>query len=533
MQNWTIKKRIVLGFTSIFVLVAILAITSFAMLRQVRTKTDHVHSKVLPGLTAMSEIKGKVGEIQIGVLRYLLSKNAEDKKRFEEEITSRREEILKLTSDYENLITREEDRKLFASLIQARDAYITTRVKMFELGRAGKDDEALAYAIASVRPAYNQYQDAVNKLLAFNIDEAGLATTQSLAVADRAGWTSNGLSIAVIVVGIAFAAILVIGLNRVLSRLAASLGDGSGQVVSAANQVSTASQSLAEGASEQAASLEETSSSIEEMSSMTNRNAENARKAKDLANQTRKSADAGYADMQAMISAMDCIKASGADTAKIIRTIDEIAFQTNILALNAAVEAARAGEAGMGFAVVADEVRNLAQRSARAAKETAAKIEGSITNTEQGVVISSKVAQALQDIVVKVRQVDELIGEVAAASLEQSQGIQQINTAVGQMDKVTQSNAASAEESASAAEELNAQALTLNEAVSQLMALSGSVSRAGEHRDIKSIRPARQASGRNGSMAPSRNNHTTVAARKNGKPPVMEPASLEPVFKDF
>jgi methyl-accepting chemotaxis protein len=142
--------------------------------------------------------------------------------------------------------------------------------------------------------------------------------------------------------------------------------------------------------------------------------------------------------------------------AKIIKTIDEIAFQTNILALNAAVEAARAGEAGMEFAVVADEVRNLAQHSAQAAKETAAKIEGAIGNTSQGVEISCKVAQALYDIVAKARQVDELAAEVANASGEQSRGITQINTAVGQVDKVTQSNAASAEESAAAAEELTA-----------------------------------------------------------------------------
>jgi methyl-accepting chemotaxis protein len=132
------------------------------------------------------------------------------------------------------------------------------------------------------------------------------------------------------------------------------------------------------------------------------------------------------------------------------------------------VEAARAGEAGMGFAVVADEVRNLAQRSAQAAKETAAKIEDSIQKSDHGVQISSKVGHNLQEIVTKVRQVDELVAEIATASKEQSQGISQINTAVSQMDKVTQSNAASAEESASAAEELNAQAITLRGIVADL-----------------------------------------------------------------
>jgi len=168
---------------------------------------------------------------------------------------------------------------------------------------------------------------------------------------------------------------------------------------------------------------------------------------------------------------MDAIKVSSDDIAKIIKTIDEIAFQTNILALNAAVEAARAGEAGMGFAVVADEVRNLAQRCAQAAKETSGKIEGAIVKTGQGVDISSKVAVALNEIVSKVRQVDELVTEVANASREQTEGITQVNTAVSQMDKVTQSNAATAEESAAAAEELNSQAEVMKQSVAELLQL--------------------------------------------------------------
>jgi methyl-accepting chemotaxis protein len=283
-----------------------------------------------------------------------------------------------------------------------------------------------------------------------------------------------------ITIAAGFAVALIVGLmfsrniSAPIRKIAAQLGGGASEMTSAAGQVSSASQTLADGASEQAASIEETSASLEEMSSMTKRNSENAQKANDLAKQARDAADHGSNDVQAMSAAMGAIKASSDDIAKIIKTIDEIAFQTNILALNAAVEAARAGEAGMGFAVVADEVRNLAQRSAQAAKETAAKIEGAIARTGQGVQISSKVAQTLNDIVAKVRQVDELVAEVAGASREQTQGITQINTAVGQMDKVTQSNAASAEESAAAAEELNAQAETLKSAVAELAALVGS-----------------------------------------------------------
>jgi methyl-accepting chemotaxis protein len=190
-----------------------------------------------------------------------------------------------------------------------------------------------------------------------------------------------------------------------------------------------------------------------------------------LANQARLAGDTGMSDMQIMMQAMEAIKSSSNDIAKIIKTIDEIAFQTNILALNAAVEAARAGEAGMGFAVVADEVRNLAQRCAQAAKETSVKIEDAVSKSANGVEISAKVASSLNEIVSKARQVDELAAEVASASQEQSQGISQVNSAVSQMDKVTQANAANAEESASAAEELNAQADTLKESVQELLQL--------------------------------------------------------------
>jgi len=276
--------------------------------------------------------------------------------------------------------------------------------------------------------------------------------------------------------GIAFTWI-VRSINHSLGATISSLDETIRQTSNSARQVSAASQSQAEGASEQAASLEETSSSLEEMSSMTKRNAENARKASELAKQTRSAADQGTADVQAMTVAVDAMKASASETAKIVKTIDEIAFQTNILALNAAVEAARAGEAGMGFAVVADEVRNLAQRSAQAAKETSAKIENSLIRTTQGVEISAKVAGTLSDITAKVRQVDELISEVASASHEQSQGINQVNTAVSQMDRVTQSSAASAEECAAAAEELNAQASVLKESVDNLSQLVGGQAR--------------------------------------------------------
>jgi methyl-accepting chemotaxis protein len=265
-------------------------------------------------------------------------------------------------------------------------------------------------------------------------------------------------------------------LNRriIVQPLQASISviqSASEQTSAAAAQISATSQTLAAGASQQAAALEETSASLEEISSMTKRNAEGAQQAKELANQTRCAADAGAADMDEMRKAMGDIKASSDGISKIIKTIDEIAFQTNILALNAAVEAARAGEAGMGFAVVADEVRSLAQRSARSSKETSEKIQEAIERSERGVAISEKVAKSLAVIVTGARKVDALVAEIASASGEQNQGIGQVNQAVSEVDKVTQSNASGAEEGAAAAEELSAQAIVMRESIAELRQL--------------------------------------------------------------
>jgi methyl-accepting chemotaxis protein/carbonic anhydrase len=336
--------------------------------------------------------------------------------------------------------------------------------------RAGRKQQAAQLKVALDREGHELH--TVTTAL---LDEVQASTRHQAEMAQKAKAEGQMLlllvSLASIVIGIGFALFTARDVSRGLGAVAGNLSAGAEQTAAAAGQVAASSQSLAEGSSEQAASLEETSSSLEEMSSMTKRNAENAHKANDLARDARRAADAGVADMQAMATAMNDIKVSSDDIGKIIKTIDEIAFQTNILALNAAVEAARAGEAGMGFAVVADEVRNLAQRSAVAAKETAGKIEGAITRTALGVQLTDKVAKVLQEIVTKARQVDELVAEVANASKEQTQSIEQLNVAIGQIDKVTQSNAANAEESASAAEEMSAQTEALKEAVAELLAL--------------------------------------------------------------
>ena len=258
-----------------------------------------------------------------------------------------------------------------------------------------------------------------------------------------------------------------------IRQAAAEIAEQSHQVKVSAGNFSGTSQSLAIGASKLAASIEETSSGLTQLTSTTAHNTEHASQATEIARRTRAAAEDSVRQMAVLNQTIEEINDSSADIGKINQMINEIAFQTNLLALNAAVEAARAGEAGMGFAVVAEEVRRLAQRSAGAAQETADKVEGAMRRTAHGVEISRQVAAALNDIVAKARQVDDLTSEVSNASREQQQGITQINSSVGQMDTVTQSNAASAEECAAAAGQLNGQAETMKQSVSKLLQLIG------------------------------------------------------------
>jgi len=331
--------------------------------------------------------------------------------------------------------------------------------------------------------------DAINDEILQAINDVGSGAISN--TIDTVDEVSNTLTIAMLITIIALAvmiflaiiiAIIIIkNITGTMSLITGDLSDASSYIAGAANQLSTASDQLAAGSSEQASSIEEISATMEETSSMVAQNTENTRQAAGLSKQASVSSRLGVEQMVKMQSSMQEIKTSSNQISKIIKVIDDIAFQTNILALNAAVEAARAGDAGKGFAVVAEEVRNLAQKSAEAAKNTATMIETNIKLSEDGVVVCNAVNVSLGEINNHIENVNKLVNEITAASEEQSRGVKQVTEAMTQMEDVVQQTAATSEESAAAALELNSQAESLKGSVEELVLLVK-----GANADLKS-----------------------------------------------
>jgi methyl-accepting chemotaxis protein len=324
---------------------------------------------------------------------------------------------------------------------------------------------------------FKEWDWAVGYAMALDSKYAEISVVEQ--ILSSFSWTLIVAIVVILVLAVCVSAGFTTRIANSLKSIISNLSFSAKEVSSASDRVAGSSQSMAGGAGQQASNLEETSASLEQMSSMTRQNADNASQAKAIASEARTSAEKGRDAMVRMTNVIGEIKKSSDQTAKIIKTIDEIAFQTNLLALNAAVEAARAGEAGKGFAVVAEEVRNLAQRSAEAAKNTSALIEESQKNSERGVSVSTEVAEILKAIHDATQKAAVLIAEVSSASAEQSKGIEQVNKSVAEMDKITQSNAGAAEQFASASEQLSGQATELLNAVGALVALvDGKIGRA-------------------------------------------------------
>ena len=533
MNTWTIGRRITTGF--IIVLLITAALGGFALLKMFGLKQNifDLGENTVPSLELVANIKAEVQNRMIAIQQLNDTLTPERRAELMKHLTDATDKSVSFMKKYESLLSDAKDRELWSQETKLNDELTPIIAKTVDAiaknGSATPQTQAAATAALEeilqkeLDPAYTTLINAVQADFDYNVQLGSAAANTG----------KNSAASAVLFISIAIAVAIVVTLviiwqvttavNKALGEITANLDRGALQTAAAARQVSMASNQLSSGASEQASSVEETSTSLEEMSSMIRSTADNAQKAKALATEARADAQNGTNTMEEMMAAMTAIDTSSAEVAKIVKNIDEIAFQTNILALNAAVEAARAGEAGAGFAVVADEVRSLAQRSAAAAKETAEKIEAAIANSRSGSQCSVRVGESLKQIAEKVAATDALVADIATAANEQAQGIQQVNTAMGQMDKVTQSNASSAEESASAAEELDAQAETMKDLVGQLRSLVGGAS-TGESAPV-SRSASRSSSSRVASASSGKSGNSGKSAHKGFPMPGDEPSS--------
>ncbi|MFH0998835.1 MAG: methyl-accepting chemotaxis protein [Pseudomonadota bacterium] len=490
-----LSTKLIGGFVIVAVIAALIGGVGFWSLNVAKTAQDDAQAGIL-GTYGL----GIMNEAQTAIARYerilCFEENAENIKRQYIGLDAAWKRIDEGWKIYEPLKQTPEEAVLWKKLVQGLDGWKKSHQDVISLVKKGDRNAALSLSTGKTRELFSINEKIFDELISLNISNAKAEDAAFDKTATTIKLVFGSLIILGVTVSLFLGVYLSLSITKALNRVINGLTEASDQVASAAGEVSAASQSLAEGSSQQAASVEETSSSLEEMSSMTKQNASNAGQADSLMKQANQVVNKANTSMGQLTTSMQEISKASEETSKIIKTIDEIAFQTNLLALNAAVEAARAGEAGAGFAVVADEVRNLAMRAADAAKNTAALIEGTVKKVSDGTALVKTTNDAFKEVAATTEKVGELVGEIAAASSEQSQGIEQVNIAVTEMDKVTQQNAATAEESASASEELNAQAEEMKAFVGELAAMVGgnAAMSAGGSRTVKRPKPAMHAS---------------------------------------
>jgi len=471
----TVGKKLMICIAGMLVVVLALAGAGWYSTQNLGNQLKFAMETVATRAILAGELRADViatREKQRGVLMYALghdSKRSDSNRvEYQEHFRAAKAEVVAARL----LSTTEKGKALLAAVDADLDKYSALLEQGHSMIAAGRLMPALALYRDSGGRIGTDMENTAREYI--SLQKAQLAEAEASAAVQTA--SARWISLVFVTIGLAVVGLITVVVRKITAQLraiTANLSDGASQIAAGSGQVSTASQTLAHGASEQASSLEETSASAEEITSMTRQNAANTSQVAQLMTAVDQRVTEGNSTLGLMIASMKQINASSDKISKIIKVIDEIAFQTNILALNAAVEAARAGEAGMGFAVVADEVRNLAQRSAQAAKDTASLIEESIATSSEGSMQLQKVADVVASITEAATKVKVLVDEVNIGSQEQANGIEEIARALSEMDKVTQGTAAAAEESASASEEMSAQAQSLSQIVDEMRAMAG------------------------------------------------------------
>ena len=490
MQNWTIRTRLLVAFGIGAAITLVVGITGFYAASQGAAAVTEIGVVRLPSVESLLVMNEAMNAVTGGE-NALLAREATRAQREQQykDFDSAATRAAEARAVYEPLPQTPEEAETWKKFVPAWDKWWADHqdyVKLAHAFDAAPTDanyhamsffafETLAKSNGDVDVLLDKLQN-INTTVAAEVTADATRQTAMLKTAVMIG------ALAGILIAVALGLFTSHSLNKVLVASTRELREGTRQIVAASSQVAMSATALSQGATEQAASIEETSASMEEMASMTRQNAENANRGAALVEQSGEEFTRCESALKDMVQSTDAILDSSQKVGRILKTIDEIAFQTNILALNAAVEAARAGEAGMGFAVVADEVRNLAQRAATSARDTATLIDEATANASAGTEKVQALGEAIERLGRQSAELKQIVLEVSSASAQQAQGLDQVTQAVAQMEKVTQSTAATAEESAAASEELNAQAEASQAVVVQLERLVGGAA-AGEAAD--------------------------------------------------
>jgi methyl-accepting chemotaxis protein/methyl-accepting chemotaxis protein-1 (serine sensor receptor) len=463
----------------------LVAISGAVSLNTVSGELNDALLKTAPKMDMVDSIRARGWEMVAamrGVFAFAAMNDRDRVEKSEQQWEAADKRMHELFGEVRPLLVTAQGKELLAKLEAATAEYEPKAHEYMKLCKEGRTSE-IPPLIASI---YKFSETIDHEGYAFRGNQLDLlAKSKARADGSESRSRAFGLVLGALLLAVAGVAVYVIhGIARTLRDAVTELSSGAQQVAAAATQVSASSQSLAEGSTEQAASLEETSATSEQIAAMARQNSQSSRQAADVVNASGEKFNQTNTLLSEMVSAIGDIQAQSGKIAKIIKLIDEIAFQTNILALNAAVEAARAGEAGAGFAVVADEVRNLAQRCAQAARDTSMLIEESIAKSDGGSQKVEAVASAIRSVIDDSGKIKMLVAEVDHGSREQTRGIEETTRALSQMEQVTQRNAASAEQGSAAAVELSAQAEALQAVVNGLIAMIG-----GSETDAPAGRP--------------------------------------------
>jgi methyl-accepting chemotaxis protein len=466
----SLRTRLMTTFVAVVVLSSVVGVFAVLQLGRVNATTANVTRRTLPSVRALGSISLATARFRMATLQFVAASEGE-----RAVVSDAMDKALGAIEHeqklYEPLIASSFEKETYNEFMSAWSEYMMAHATALGLVLEGKADEARAVMAGDAQKQFDASTERLGALIEQNRINAEAAQSSSEAIAASARWWVLTLMSAVLVVGSGLAWLVIGAVNRLLGRVASDIAGSAETLVAAAGDASRASVALSRSAGEQASSLEAASSAMTEISTTTRTNARHAHDAAALVTEADTLIRSSNEALDAMVTSMAGIEDASSRVTRIIKTIDEIAFQTNILALNAAVEAARAGEAGAGFAVVAEEVRRLAQRSAQAARDTATLIEESSDRAREGTTRLKHVSSAVAAFTRQMSGVQQLVQTIRTSSDEQMIGIDQVSRSVDGMARTTQQAAESAEASATAGDRLSSQAEAARTQSKQLDAL--------------------------------------------------------------